>query len=113
MGVSASTMSASREGVCIQGVGSASREGGLHLWRGVYIQGVCIQGGLHLGVVCIMGVSASREGGLHPEGGLYPGGSVSGGGVCIQGVGQTPPHRILRDTVNEQAIRILLECILV
>ena len=43
-----------------------------------------------------------------------------GGGVCIQGVyireggvGQTPPHQILWDTVNERAVRIILECILV
>ena len=32
-------------------------------------------------------------------------------GICIQGrVGQTPPQ-ILRDTVDERALRILLECI--
>ena len=53
-----------------------------------------------------------------PQGGLHRGGragrSTSGGeGVCIQWGGQTPPHRILRDTVNEWAVRILLECILV
>ena len=44
--------------------------------------------------------------------------SVQGGGVCIQGslhrggVGRPPLHRILWDTVNERAVRILLECIL-
>ena len=32
-------------------------------------------------------------------------------GVCMGGGGQTP--RILRDTVNEREVRILLECILV
>ena len=50
------------------------------------------------------GVSASR------------GESASRRGVCIQGgIGQTTPHDIhgiLRDTVNKQAVRILLECIL-
>ena len=43
------------------------------------------------------------------------GGSISEG-VLHWGVGgwaDPPPHRILRDTVNEWAIRILLECILV
>ena len=52
-------------------------------------------------------------GGLHPGGpasreGLHPGGFASGGS------GQTPPpHQILWDTVNERAVRILLEYILV
>ena len=51
-------------------------------------------GGLHPGGICIQRGSASR--------------------VCIRGVGQTPPSpRILRDTVNERAVRILMECILV
>ena len=60
---------------------------------------------------CITGRMTRRfasSGGLHPA------------RDCIQGVGQTPPtpppsetHGILWDTVNKQAIRILLECILV
>ena len=64
------------------------------------------------------------ERGLHPgEGGPHPGGSASRGrGVCIQEVGGSastglgiPPeiHGMLSDTVNERAVRILLECILV
>ena len=36
-----------------------------------------------------------------------------GRGVWIQGDLQTSPHQILRDMVNERAVRILLECILV
>ena len=50
-------------------------------------------------------------GGLHPGGrgfcipvGLHPGG-------CAEPA--PPPDRILRDTVNERAVCILLECILV
>ena len=41
-------------------------------------------------------------------------GSASGGGVCIRGSlhGGRPPQ-ILWDTVNEPAVHILLECILV
>ena len=51
---------------------------------------------------------------------MQGGPACKGGGVCIQGVyirgggvGQTPPHQILWDTVNERAVRIILECILV
>ena len=35
------------------------------------------------------------------------------GGVRWGGVACGPPWRILRDMVNERAVRILLECILV
>ena len=63
--------------------------GGVHPYGG--IEGVCIQWG--------EGVE-----GLH----------LGGRGVCIQGDWEDPsPHRILWDTVNKQAVRILLECILV
>ena len=48
--------------------------------------------------------SASRRGG----------GSASRRGSASGGLGRPPsPHGILRDTVNKQAVRILLECILV
>ena len=119
--------------------GSASRgglhPGGLHQrGRGLCIQqgdGVCIQGGLH----------PRREGSRHPVGlhqrgrgsaskgdgvcireGLQLGGEVCihGVWVCIHGEGSASgggwadtPYRILRDTVNERAVRILLECIIV
>ena len=65
-----------------------------------------------------------QEGGLPRGGGsaklgLDPGGSTSGG-VLPQGglnpeLGWADPfhHQILRDTVNERAVHILLECILV
>ena len=90
--------------------------------------GVCIQGSFP------PGGSASRGMGLHPGGsGLHPGGGVciqeegsasreegsasSGcflqGWVCLQEGGRAVPHRILWDTVNERAVRILLECIIV
>ena len=36
-----------------------------------------------------------------------------GGGSASRGGWADPPPRILRDTVNERAVRILLECILV
>ena len=56
-------------------------------------------------------------GGVHGRGGLH-----GGGGACVTGgawqgacVTCTPPRQILqlRHTVNERAVRILLECILV
>ena len=50
---------------------------------------------------------------LHESVILFTGGSASGGGVCLQGEWTGPPNRILRDTVNEWAVRILLECIVV
>ena len=76
---------------------------------------------LHLCVILFTGGRrfTSRRpasGGLNPGGFCLQGGSASGGldpvGVCIGVVGQTP-HWILWDTVNERAVRILLECILV
>ena len=61
---------------------------------GVYIGGSCIREGVCIGEwICI-------QEGLHS------------GGVCMQGVGR-PPYWMLRDTVNERAVHILLECILV
>ena len=62
---------------------------------------ICSQEGPASRGVCIWG--CLHPGGLHP-GGLHP------GGVCIQA---DPLHWILRDKVNERAVRILLECILV
>ena len=64
--------------------------------------------------VCIGG-SASR-GGLPSGGWADPPKPPTGGGwVAASGGGQTPPeiHGIVRDTVNKQAVRILLECFLV
>ena len=43
------------------------------------------------------------------EGGIMAGGVHGGRGECVAG----GMHGIRRDTVNERAVRILLECILV
>ena len=49
---------------------------------------------------------------VHGGGGMCGGGEyVAGGGHAWQGGGRA--WQILRDTVNERAVRILLECILV
>ena len=71
---------------------------------------VCIMGG-----VCIWG-SASRgsaQGGL-PRGVCIQAGFASNWGVSVSGVSASRGGvGILRDTVNERAVRVLLECILV
>ena len=65
-------------------------------------------------------------GGLHGRGHVWWGGGVRGKGTCVAGSvhdrgvcvavgggGWGIPRQILRDTVNERVVRILLECILV
>ena len=54
-----------------------------------------------------------HPGGLH-QGVCIQGGSASSRGVCfLRGGWAADPHQTLWDMVNEQAVRILLECILV
>ena len=62
------------------------------------------------GHVWLLGGCAWFQGGMHGCQGhaWLPGGMRGSGGVCMVGV-----RRIRRDTVNERAVRILLECILV
>ena len=83
----------------------------LHLCVSLFTGGSASMVGLNPGGwwVCIKEEegSASLRGGVH-LGSLHPWGSAFGGG----GVGR-PPHRILQDTVNEWAVHILLEFILV
>ena len=74
--------------------------------------GFCLGGGGG----CIQSGRGSSSRGVHPEReGVFLQGGVSraGGGFPPGGVGQTPPHQVLRDTVNKRAVRIPLECILV
>ena len=80
--------------ILFTGRGSVSKGGGLHQGgRGVvHLGGSCIQRG-----VCFQWGSASGGSGLHPRG----------------WADNSPPYRILWDTVNEQVVCILLECILV
>ena len=79
--------------------------GGIH-GRGHALQGACMVGGMcdRWGVgVCVWWGHAW-------QGGMCGGGHVWQGGV--HGM-PPPPRQILRDTVNERAVRILLECILI
>ena len=74
----------------------AEPEGG-----GVHGRGTSVAGGLHGGGCAWQG--ACVAGGVHGGGHVWWGGHVWH--AC-------PPPKILRDTVNERAVHILLECIL-
>ena len=53
---------------------------------------------------------------MHGRGACVAGGVCVAGGMCgggVHGWGGRGAWQILRDTVNERAVRILLECILV
>ena len=86
--------------------GSASK-GGLHpeevfIQGSLYLRGFCIKGGLHPRKACIQGDLHSLGLGSPPN------------KVCINGGWADPPSPgILRETVNQRAVRILLECSLV
>ena len=73
---------------------SGGMHGGLCAWQGVCMVGRCMAGG-----PCVAGV----VGGMHGRGYAWWGHAWQGGRVW----------QIIRDTVNERAVRILLECILV
>ena len=61
-------------------------------------------GGVRGRGACVAGVRACMAGGVCMAGGHAWQGGMCGGGHALQ---------ILRDTVNERAVRILLECFLV
>ena len=83
--------------------------------RGACVAGVCMVGGM-AGGACVTG--GVWKGGMHGGGGMHSrgvcmaGGHVWRGYACMAG-GAYMPQQILQDTVNERAVRILLECILV
>ena len=63
-------------------------------------------GGVCGGGTCMSGGHAC-QGGMRVRGGAWQ-------GACVGGMHDThAPWQILRDTVNNQAVRMLLECILV
>ena len=118
-------------GMC--GRGACMAEGGMHdrgghAWQGGYMAGVHVcrwvhvwQGGMYGGGVHGRGGCAWQRGGMaggvHGRGGhaWQRGACMAEGGMHGRGVHHMPPphHKTLRDTVNDRAIRILLECILV
>ena len=89
-------------------VKNSVHRGGMHGKGGhAWPRGAC-QGGMH-------GMGACMAGGVCGEGHVWQGGHACWGcawqGVCMAGGGHA--WQILQDTVNEQAVHILLECILV
>ena len=99
------------EGACMVGCvagGCAWQEcvwqGGHVCWR------PCVAGSMHGRGVCVAGGHA-WQGGLHGRGVCVAGGHVWHGGM--HGRGMCVPCQIPWDMVNERAVRILLECILV
>ena len=88
--------------------------GGMHDGGCVCSRGVCMaEGGMHGKGVCVVG-GACVAGVMHGRGVCMVGG-VHGRGHEWQGglSGTFTPWHILQDTVNEWAVCILLECILV
>ena len=88
-----------------------------------FTEGICLNiftarkvwGKVTFSQACVIPSVHGEGGGLHPEGVSGSRGSESRR-VCLQGVGglgRPPSHWILQDMVNERAVRILLECILV
>ena len=88
----------------MHGRGGQAWQGGMYGSRDVHGGGVHGRGG-HAWQrwACVAG-------GMHGRGGAFVAGDVHGRGTCMA---HMPPPPILRDTVNERAVRILLECILV
>ena len=71
-------------------------------WGKVIFSEACVKNSVHIGDV--------HGRGMHGKGGVHGRGHAWWGGACVAG-GRA--WQILRDTVNERAVRILLECILV
>ena len=82
----------------ILSTGGGMHGGGVHGGGMCAWQGACMAGGMHVWQGC------AWRGNVHGRGHAWRGGCVAGG--CV-------PWQILWDTVNERAVRILLECILV
>ena len=83
-------------GACVRGV----HGGGGHVWWvACMARGACMAGG------------HTWQGGMHGRGACMAGGHAWQGGM--HGRGSCAPQQILRDTVNEREVSILLECILV
>ena len=86
---------------------------GRRVWRRACMAGG-MRGGGHAWQMGMHGRGACMAGGVHGGGGACM--VVGGRGVCVGGhvwgvcMAHMPPRQTLRDTVNERAVRILLEC---
>ena len=108
------------QGACVEGE---------HVWWGR----ACVAGSVHGGGACEAGGNAWQRGACMTRGTCVAGGHawqrgtcmargkcMAGGHAWLEGMhgggghgGEGRAWQILRDTVNEQGVRILLECILV
>ena len=80
-----------------------------YVWQGVmHGRGACMAGGVH-GGVGVHGGGHVWQGCMHGRGVCMAGG-MHGSGACVTG---GCAWQILQNTVNEQVVHILLECILV
>ena len=107
-------------GVCVaggmHGGGGVCMVGGM-CGRGHVSWGACMAGGCAWWGACV--ARGVWQGGMHGRGHAWQGGMCGRGqarwgcvaGGCMAG-GACVPRQILWDTVNEQVVRILLECIL-
>ena len=110
---------------CVCGRGVCMAVGGACMVGGMCGRGACMAGGMHGGGMC-------GRGGMHGRRHTWQVGGMHGGGMCGRGgmhgrrhtwqvggmhnkghVWQGGVHGRGSDTVNEQPVRILLECILV
>ena len=101
-------------GGCAWQGGMCGREG--HAWQGGHAWQRGVHGGGHAWQGGVAGEHA-WQGACMARGWVWWGdGRCAWQGACMAGVcmaHRPPPQQILRDTVNERAVRILLECILV
>ena len=87
---------------------------GGHAWQGCVWQGVCMAGGMCGRGAYMAGGHAWWRGHVWQGACMVGGMHSSGRGACVAGgVCMMLGHvwQILRDMVNERAVRILLECI--
>ena len=98
--------------VCVCGRGACMAGG--HAWcRDMCGNGACMVGVMHGRGACMVGghvwQGVCMAGGMCGVGDAWQGGHVLQGGACVAGGGGRA-WQILRDTVNERTVRILLEC---
>ena len=109
------------EGYVFTGVCLSTGEG--YVWQGACMLGACMAGGCAWQGGCMAGghacwgacMAGGMHGrGMHGRGCVWCGACMAGGHAWCGGMHCRGGHawQILRDTVNEQALRILLECIL-
>ena len=96
--------------MCDGGMCGRGMHGWEHVWHGGHVWGACMAGEC-VGRLGMCGGGHAWQRGMHGRWACMAEGHAWWG-VCVTG-GTYIPQQILRDTVNERAVGILLECILV